>query len=84
MSERSWEDGTDPGVTIVEAVADASGRRPRDLPPLQRAVDVDALEALLTGDGGTRFRVEFRYADVHVVVDRDAVVASEPAAETGR
>jgi len=84
MSGVSWGDGNDPCVTIVEAVADATDRSPTDLPPLQRSVDVDALVALATGDRSSSPRIEFDYADVVVIVDRNVVAVTEPEADHSR
>lgn len=36
-------------TTIIEAIADETGREPRDLPTLYRAVDPDALNRLVEG-----------------------------------
>jgi hypothetical protein len=68
-------DTTSLGTRVVESVARASGNRPLELPPLHRAVDVDALVGLYAhADGdtaGTAPTVRFVYAD-HVVVVRSA------------
>ena len=64
-------------VTIVRAVSDATGRIPAALPPLQRSVDVDALEALVSGERSPSIRVSFDYAGVRVDVDRNGLVATE-------
>lgn len=59
-------------VAVLEAVADAENADALDLPPLYRAVETDALEAIFqpTPDGGTRSgRVEFTYHGYLVTVD---------------
>lgn len=62
--------GEHPAVTIVEAVADATGRQATALPPLQHTVDSDALEALLRSDSSSPITITFTYADTTVSVTR--------------
>lgn len=57
---------TELAETIVFEVADRSGREPTELPSLYRAIDTDALEALLRSEGS--WCVSFEYADHEVVV----------------
>jgi hypothetical protein len=68
-------DTTPLGTRVVESVARASGTDPLELPPLHRAVDVDALAGVYAhADGaaaGTAPTVRFVYAD-HLVVVRSA------------
>lgn len=60
----------EPGVSIVEAVADAVGESPMALPPLHEAVDVDAMNALLNeASAGDGVFLSLRYADHVVVID---------------
>lgn len=69
-----------PSVAVVEAVAAATERDPRDLPVLHDAVDADALDALLDGgesNSRSAVRVEFDYAGVSVDVDSDDGVTIE-------
>lgn len=68
--------GVEPGIGIVEAVADATGEGPMDLPPLQATIDVDAMNALLDGDGGVGLRL--RYADCIVDVDGSGSITVSP------
>lgn len=80
---RTW---TDPDDSVCVAVADLVGsaldRDPIDLPPINRRVDADALEALFRGPtGGTasaRGLVEFRYLDCQVRVYSDGEVVVKP------
>ena len=65
---------TPPSYAVIEAVAAATDRDPTELPPLQRTVDVDALDALLDGRTDSSIRLSFEYAGVRVSVDRDGVV----------
>ena len=72
--EHSWEEPFEPSVTIVEAVAAATGRRPADLPTLQKSVDPDALNRLLTQGEATGVSISFRYAGTVVVVEGDGAI----------
>lgn len=51
-----WNRTERPSVAVVEAMAAATGREPAEMPSLHRAVDPDALDALLgvAGPGGGR------------------------------
>lgn len=71
-------------VNIVEAVSDATGRSPTDLPPLQHSVDGDALGALMTGAASSSLQIEFNYAGVVVSVDRNGVVATDSGTDRSR
>jgi hypothetical protein len=66
-----YGDVTSPSGAVVEAVADATGRESLDLPILERAVDTDALDALVARDTDATTRVSFTYDEVDVVVDSD-------------
>ncbi len=70
----SWEEPFEPSVTIVEAVAAATGRTATDLPPLQKHVDPDALDTLITRGKSASVTVSFRYAGTVVVVDGDGTI----------
>lgn len=65
---------------VVEAVADAVGTAPNELPPLYRAVDPDALEAVLDAPGAC---VRFEYADRIVEVRSDGTVSVDQAGPQG-
>jgi hypothetical protein len=57
--------------TVVEAVAEETGRDPFDLPPLYEAVDADALNRLvdrIRGDRGSNLTVSFVVAGCTVEV----------------
>lgn len=64
--------------SVVTAVAEATGRDPTELDPLNDVVDPDALDALFSSTGlGTHrppSRVEFRYCGRTVVVTGDGTV----------
>jgi len=62
------------GVAIPEAVATVTGRDPCEGPPLQRVVDVDALETLVD-TGRADLRTSFDVEDVRVTVHGDGRIA---------
>lgn len=58
-----------PSERVVRVVADETGVDPLDLPPLQRTIDADALDAAVRGlDDGS---VQFNYAGQCVTVRAD-------------
>lgn len=59
---------------VIMAVADAEGVDPIDLPTLYEAIDPDALDQLLSGDG---VQVRFNYNGYGVTVDQRGVVGLE-------
>ncbi|OTF01686.1 HalOD1 output domain-containing protein [Halorubrum sp. SD683] len=72
--EYQWSGETTPSIAVVEAVAAATDRDPRKMPPIQRAVDTDALDALLTAGKGSSLRVSFEYLDATVTVHPDGTI----------
>lgn len=73
----SWHDGDSASMTVVDAVARATGTEVTTLPPLQDTVDVDALDAVLDGnhrESADRIQVSFAYAGVDVLVDSSGFV----------
>lgn len=70
----SWEEPFHPSVTIVEAVAAATGRTPTELPPLQQSIDPDALDSLITRGKSAGVAVSFEYADSVVVVEGNGAI----------
>lgn len=82
-----WNETERPSTTIREAVAAATGRAPRLLPPLDRHVDIEALESFLvsgTGPSDGCLTVSFDYEGVEVTVDTDGGIdvrttATDPA-----
>jgi hypothetical protein len=76
----SW-DGDRPGrlcLTVVEAVAAATGREPSALPPMYPTLDVEALETLLGASSGSVVSVRFEYAGCTVVAEGDGELVVEP------
>ena len=61
---------------IVTSFEDITGRQATELPPLYDAVDVDALEDLVT-HGGADFHVQFRYCETTVRVHGDRSIEFE-------
>lgn len=78
-SEAVWE-------TVVSAVAEATGRDPLSLDPIYDAVNVDALDALVSGVGSeeTLERLTFAYAGCDVTVTGNGEVRVEAADATAR
>ena len=72
----NWTQSDQPSVTIVEAVSAATDRATTDLPPLQDAIESDALDALLNGPSSSVV-VSFRYADTGVTVNGNGNVSIE-------
>lgn len=67
--------GAEPGVGIVEAVADATDVGPMALPPLNDTIDVDALNAIVgSSDPDERTTITLQYADTVVVIDGDETI----------
>jgi hypothetical protein len=69
--EYSWRDDGRPSLGLVNAVAAATDRAPRNLPQLGEFVDPDALDALLASDDIT---ITFEYADTTVTAHGDGTV----------
>lgn len=84
--EHSVEDDS-VAVDVVLLIAEQTGVEPADLPPIEEAIDPDALDTLFSSartDGSRRGYVEFTYHGHHVTVpldgDRTISVVPEPAA----
>lgn len=69
-----WDQSEHPGVTLVEAVAAATGRTTADLPPLRESVDPDALEAILSREKASSVAISFQYAGTTVQVKGDGTI----------
>lgn len=68
-------------VAVTETVSDALETPIEDLPPLSKAVDVDALDTLVTStDAGSASDVvvTFTYSGLDVLVHSEAVVYVRP------
>ena len=61
------------GIAVPRAVADETGRDALDRPPLQRFVDVDALERLFVTEQ-SEVEVSFTYDGVHITVEDDGSI----------
>lgn len=77
-------DGTTVSTLILETVASLTDAEPGELPPLYDFVEPEALDALVahhTRSAANRFRLEFTFGGVDVVVSGDGeFVVLEPAA----
>lgn len=74
-----WTDSGQPDITIVETIAVAMNRNPREMAPLNTSIDVDALNALLTRENPgshTPVQVSFTYeeTDTQVTVQSEGQV----------
>lgn len=67
-----------PSTAVVESIATATNRKPLTLPPLQKAVNADAVDSLFARDGPDRqaaaASVSFQYAGHQVTVHHSGVV----------
>lgn len=82
-TERPDEEMT---VIITETVSDALDAPVEDLPPLSDAVDLEALETLVTSGGDGPFdgvTVTFRYSGLSVFVHSGKTVYVRPARDDG-
>lgn len=62
-------------TAIVDAIADREGVEPVELrPPLNTAIDLDALADLVTGENVEMVRVEFTYNDHRITIEDDEEV----------
>lgn len=74
-----------PSASIIECVAEATGRDPIELPPLYERVDPDAVNELLN-DPSERPRatphlsITFRYAGCDVTISGDGQTSATPVA----
>lgn len=70
-------------MAVIDAVARREGIDPVDLEtPMYDVIDLDALDALTSGDtGGTSIEVSFTYAGYEVTVDDERDIQVEALAE---
>lgn len=63
-------------TSVIVSVAAVSGAKPTALPPLQRTLDTDALEAVVGSarEADTHLTVTFGYAGYRVSVDTDGSI----------
>ncbi|GGN95927.1 MULTISPECIES: HalOD1 output domain-containing protein [Haloarcula] len=66
-----WDSVADLITSLLTAVADETGTRVSDLPPLNDFVDPDAMESLLTSDRSETIQLSFNYTGVRVHIDSD-------------
>lgn len=70
-------------MTVTETVSDALETPIEDLPPLSNAIDIDALDSLVTStDGGSpEVTVTFTYSGLRVHVHSGQIVYVRPVSE---
>jgi len=69
-----WAGSDCPSVAVAEAVAAVTNRAVLELPPIQEAVDADALDDVMQSSAGEGLRASFSYAGVPVVLSSDGHV----------
>jgi hypothetical protein len=83
-----WIQHDELSVTVVEAVTAATDRATTDLPPLQRAIDPDALDSLLSQGQSSSVTVSFEYAGADVWITANGTIQvqidGEPSGRDGR
>lgn len=72
--QHEWEEPFHPSVTIVEAVAAATGTEPTELPALQKHVDSDALDTLVSQGELSEISISFEYAGTDVVIEGNGII----------
>ena len=60
-AQHDWTSNSPLSMTVVEAVAAVTGEEPTEMEPLHSAVDVDALDMLLSSGMEAGIQVEFEY-----------------------
>ena len=69
-----WIGDQPASITVVEAIADLTERRPTDLPPLHDSVDTEALDRLMSRSTGlecSSITTTFEYVGMRVRIDTD-------------
>lgn len=75
---------TPASMAVVAIVSEALGRGPAEMEPLYYAVDAEALNELLAGEGvGDAVSVTFDYEGCEVTVTADEVTAVRATADDG-
>lgn len=68
-------------LAVVSAVSSALGREPRNLPPLQSAIETEALDKLATKfstDPENYGRISFGYEGLEITVTGEGVIEANP------
>ena len=76
-------DGDELCLSIVDAVATAIDREPRELEPFFSVLDPDALSALLDSSRDDEIQVSFSYEGCAVVVSSGGDLVVEPERDEG-
>jgi len=69
-----------PATAVLTQVSEATDTPVLELPPLEEAIDTEALAAVVDG-GNPAAQLRFRYAGYVVTVDGDRTVSLWPAEE---
>lgn len=69
---------TEASVLVSETVADSLGKPMERLPPLGEAIDLDALNSIVTADSSHDVTVTFSYAGMRVLVHSGCTVYVRP------
>ncbi|WP_336328641.1 HalOD1 output domain-containing protein [Halovenus sp. HT40] len=78
LVQTDWSRYEQPALGIVEAIAGIKDKRPTDLPPLGREVDVDALNSLLGADSNdAEVGVSFEYEGLQVTIQQSGSLVVE-------
>lgn len=72
-----WGGDTSITTSVVSSVAAVAGVEPTALPPLQKSLDTDALEAILNSAREDGVSIAFTYAGRRVTVDADGTIQIE-------
>ncbi len=76
-----WHGGDTPSIAVPEAVAAVTNRSVTAVPPLQKAIDADALDVMVRSGDPSSVRVSFAYAGTEVTITGDGriEIATGPA-----
>lgn len=65
-------------VLITETVSEALEEPMEALPPLSNAIDLDGLDAIMTGDPSHDVTITFSYADMRVLIHSGSTIYVRP------
>lgn len=75
MEKVAHQVGTPPSIAVIDALSAYYGVDPLSLEPLYEVIDLEALDALFTGDDGSPgLTVQFSYNGCEVEVLQDGTV----------
>jgi len=73
-TKREWCDGDSLSMSIVSCLREATGKTIEELEPLQRKVDVDAVESMFEGGRGVAGMISFEHEGHVVSISSDGTV----------